>query len=214
MTFKRASCRLSFQTPIWLRGTLPAHVSGTAHAVVPIKQIQTWRPACRSRSTRLQCRDALTPGQMNDSVAIPYDSNASLSRSEKMKAYWRDPVWRDAMLESRRTVEVARKRSEKMRKKWQDPLFRQKMRESRMGKPRLVLRMLVLMAVTTALCCHRGFDVLWHANSLVFETVVGRRAWNLGTPPSKVTRLRMSVARKGVKKSEVSEPWFVICRDC
>lgn len=65
------------------------------------------------------------------------ESNASpLTRSEKMKALWRDPEWRAAMLAKRSTSEASRKRSEAARRMWQDPSFRRKMRESRVGMPR------------------------------------------------------------------------------
>lgn len=68
-------------------------------------------------------------GEQGDEVA----SNA-MSQSEKMKARWRDPEWRAAMLAKRRTSESLKRRSEAARKMWLDPAFRRKMRESRIGK--------------------------------------------------------------------------------
>jgi hypothetical protein len=56
------------------------------------------------------------------------------SRSELMKARWRDPVWRAAMLARRNTPEALRKRAEVARKQWQDPVFRARMRDARLGR--------------------------------------------------------------------------------
>jgi hypothetical protein len=56
------------------------------------------------------------------------------TRSELMKARWRDPVWRAAMLARRNTPEALRKRAEVARKQWQDPVFRARMRDARLGR--------------------------------------------------------------------------------
>jgi hypothetical protein len=57
------------------------------------------------------------------------------TRSEQMKARWRDPVWRASMIARRNTPEALRKRAEVARKQWQDPAFRARMRDSRLGRP-------------------------------------------------------------------------------
>jgi hypothetical protein len=84
----------------------------------------TGEPVQRRAEMRRAAEDALPP----------------LTRSEKMKARWRDPVWRAAMLASRNTAEAARQRSDAARRKWQDPAFRKKMRAARVGTSQRPLR--------------------------------------------------------------------------
>lgn len=153
-----------------------------------------------STVARLYMRAKKTPKPVGEQ-GHPVGSNG-MSQSEMMKARWKDTEWRAAMLAKRRTAESVKRRSEAARKMWLDPSFRRKMRESRIGKAAPPVSS--LPGVFLRDYRHRRGNSLTFSR-VRFETGVfaGRRAWNLGKSASPVTRLRMSVARKGVKKSEV-----------
>lgn len=78
----------------------------------------------------MQAKNTSKPGREEGEKSDPI----AMSQSEKMKARWKNPEWRAAMLAKRRTSESRKRRSEAARKMWLDPAFRRKMQESRIGK--------------------------------------------------------------------------------
>lgn len=56
-------------------------------------------------------------------------------RSERLRALWRDPEWRETMLARRRTKDSMNRKSEALKQLWNDPVWREKMRQSRLGRP-------------------------------------------------------------------------------
>lgn len=63
-----------------------------------------------------------------------YSSEERLMRSERLRAKWRDPVWRENILAKRRSKEALLQKSESLKNLWKDEEWRSKMRQSRLGR--------------------------------------------------------------------------------
>eukprot|EP00177_Eucheuma_denticulatum_P001213 GFKZ01002191.1.p1 GENE.GFKZ01002191.1~~GFKZ01002191.1.p1 ORF type:complete len:285 (+),score=27.02 GFKZ01002191.1:317-1171(+) len=82
----------------------------------------------RAESDQDAQSDSPTPRKAN------FSDEERAARSERLRAKWRDPEWRAAMMARRKSEQAVAKRKETARRMWKDPAFRLKMREARLGR--------------------------------------------------------------------------------
>lgn len=87
----------------------------------------------RSNQQRKTGRTPSTSGDASYS-SESYSLEERRTRSERLRALWRKPSWRESMLAKQRSEETLRRKSETLKKLWQDEAWRQKMRDARTGR--------------------------------------------------------------------------------
>lgn len=102
-----------------------------------------------------------------------YSADERKSRSERLRALWRDPQWRASMIAKRRSSESVSRKSESFKRLWRDEGYRERMHKARLGRPS-PNKGVTLSAATR------------------FRISMARK----GIPVSEETKRRMSLAKK------------------
>lgn len=150
------------------------------------------RQRCEEPLTFAQASEPLTLGEATEPLGLKEAKAASVdeNRSKRMKALWADSAFRERMskVERKFSDEERAARSERMRSLWASQTWR----ESRKDGTEMVRK-------HSEAALRRWSDPAYRARMAAARK--GRVAHNKGVSPSKLTRLRMSLARRGVPKS-------------
>lgn len=150
------------------------------------------------RARMMESRRRAMEEKANAARAVAGERSVAKSspRSKMMKEMWRDPDFRNRVANGMRNTtwapEERAARSARLRAKWQDPAWRGAVLEKRRN------------ALTTQKLSEAA-RIRWQNpeyRARMRQSRLGRVAYNKGVSPSKITRLRMSMARRGVKFSD------------
>jgi predicted GIY-YIG superfamily endonuclease len=102
--------------------------SGIGPAGFSKAALERVREGTRQALASPDAREGLRQRQAQQMAADP---DYAAKRSNKMKAHWSDPVYRDRELTRQHSAEVQAKRAAEMKRRWADPAFREKMARRR-----------------------------------------------------------------------------------